>query len=118
MDDSLIWIASHYFQSIVIQVATMMINLICVAFIGMASAFNVGRMGIMRVNKSFLEMAKKSVSDLSDAELLGKRCINDNYCYLMIHSHQSIYNFDNRDNVYIDLSSYQSFRPCRLQRTS
>lgn len=58
----------------------MMFNLICVAFIGMASAFNVGRMGIMRVNKSFLEMAKKSVSDLSDAELLGKRCINRIYC--------------------------------------
>ena len=51
----------------------MMMNLIFVAFIGMAAAFNVGRMGSMRINKSFLEMAKKSVGDLSDAELKGKR---------------------------------------------
>ena len=51
----------------------MMMNLICVAFIGMAAAFNVGRMGSMRINKSFLELAKKSVGDLSDAELKGKR---------------------------------------------
>jgi hypothetical protein len=51
----------------------MMMNLLCVAFIGMAAAFNVGRMGSMRISKSFLEMAKKSVGDLSDAELKGKR---------------------------------------------
>ena len=51
----------------------MMMNLLCVAFIGVAAAFNVGRMGSVRINKSFLEMAKKSVSDLTDAELKGKR---------------------------------------------
>jgi hypothetical protein len=51
----------------------MMMNLLCVAFIGVAAAFNVGRMGSVRINKSFLEMAKKSVGDLSDAELKGKR---------------------------------------------
>ena len=51
-------------------------NLLCVAFIGVATAFNVGRMGSVRSafsSKSFLEMAKKSVGDLTDAELLGKR---------------------------------------------
>lgn len=54
----------------------MMMKLLCMAFIGMAAAFNVGRMGSMRSAfsaKSFLEMAKKSVGDLSDAELMGKR---------------------------------------------
>ena len=54
----------------------MMMNLLCVAFIGLATAFNVGRMGSVRsafTAKSFLEMAKKSVGDLSDAELKGKR---------------------------------------------
>ena len=54
----------------------MMMNLLCVAFIGVAAAFNVGRMGSVRSafsTKSFLEMAKKSVGDLSDAELKGKR---------------------------------------------
>lgn len=53
----------------------MMMNLILVAFVGMTAAFNVGRMGSMRINKSFLEMAKKSVGDLTDAELKGKRYV-------------------------------------------
>jgi len=51
-------------------------NLLCVAFIGMASAFNMGRMGVMRSSfsvKSELSMAKKSVGDLADSELMGKR---------------------------------------------
>jgi ABC-type iron transport system FetAB permease component len=73
LDDSLYLLSIHYLQSLVIQIATMMMNLLCVAFIGMAAAFNVGRMGSVRINKSFLEMAKKSVGDLSDAELKGKR---------------------------------------------
>ena len=48
-------------------------NLLCVAFIGVAAAFNVGRMGSVRTSRAFLEMAKKSVGDLSDSELKGKR---------------------------------------------
>jgi hypothetical protein len=54
----------------------MMMNLLLVAFIGMASAFNMGRMGVMRSSfsvKSDLSMAKKSVGDLADSELMGKR---------------------------------------------
>jgi hypothetical protein len=55
---------------------TNMMILLCLAFIGVSAAFNVGRMGAMRSSfstKSFLEMAKKSVGDLKDNELKGKR---------------------------------------------
>jgi len=41
--------------------------------VALTTAFNAGRMGVMRAARFTLEMAKKSVGDLTEADLKGKR---------------------------------------------